>query len=389
MNSKLHDERFGYYTVDNQQYDNKWDAMIHATSLNTTYTWDLAPEIFSRINWSEPITTSLDELYRMRLQQLREKYDYLILFFSGGKDSLNILMTSINNNIFIDEIVVYYPFAMEKYFNNKEIDSDNLYSEIEYAAKPILKMLENRIDKRTKIRFQDIGETTAKFHDKADWFDEIKPANTLQMVSPSYGGACDIDLIKLAFQCKMVGVITGADKPTIREINGGFYFVFVDASFNVIPRPSSKEMKNQYDFIHYEAFYQTPEFPQLVVKQAQVVAAAYDTDYNLRNINYQPSDPNSNVYVSERERLIATYIYSDGITPWQTMKHKKNLQRRGEKVVFQTLTNTQKDNYINGVKSIVNKINSRFFIANDYVMGPIPMISKPYFIKTATYKEVK
>ena len=387
MNLNLHHELVGYYEVGGKRYDNKWDAMLHATQLNTTYTWDFAPEIFSKINWALPIEFSLDDLYRMRLQQLRAKYDHLVLFFSGGKDSLNILMTAINNNIFIEEIVVYYPFAMEKYFNNKELDSDNVYSEVEYAAKPILKLLENKLDKRTKIRFQDIGETTAKFHDNADWFDRIKPANTLQMVSPSYGGACDVELIKLALSGKSVGVITGADKPTIKEINGAFYFVFVDASFNVIPRPGSKEMKSQYDFIQYEAFYQTPELPELVVKQAQVAARAYDSDIVLRNLEKSILDHNT--YISEKERMIAKYIYSDGITPWQTKKHKKHLHRRGEKVVFQILTNTQKDNYLNGVKSIVKNINNKFFTNGDYMMGPIPILSKPYFIQHATYKEMK
>ena len=148
MKPQLHYERVGYYEVGGKRYDNKWDAMLHSTSLNTTYKWDFAPEIFSQIDWSKPISLSLDELYRLRLMQLREQYDHLILFFSGGKDSLNILMTSIKNNILLDEIVVYYPFAMEKYFNNTELDSDNLYSEVEYAAKPLLKQFQHQIDKR-------------------------------------------------------------------------------------------------------------------------------------------------------------------------------------------------------------------------------------------------
>lgn len=390
MNCKLYNERVGYYEVAGTRYDNKWDAMLHATSLKTYYTWDFAPEIFSKINWSKPIELSLDELYRLRLQQLRDEYDHLILFFSGGKDSLNILMTAVNNNILLDEIVVYYPFAMEKMFNNKELDSDNLYSEIEFAAKPMLKKLqmENKLDIRTKIRFQDIGYTTNEFTKRDDWFDQIRPANTLQMVSPSNGGAHDPELIKLALQGKKTVVITGADKPRIIRIGNAFYFTFIDVSFNSIPRPKSKEMKSQYDFIHYEAFYQTPFLPELVVKQAQVIAAAYNYDSTLRNLNGNPYDKNFNSIVSEKERIIATYLYSDGIQPWQTMKHKKHLYRRGEKVVWQTMNIEVKDNYLNAVKSIVKNINPDFFINKDYIQGPTPCISKPYFIQHATYGEI-
>jgi hypothetical protein len=388
MNCKLYDERVGYYEVAGTRYDNKWDAMLHATSLKTSYTWDFAPEIFSNINWSTPIPFSLDELYQRRLQQLRDQYDHLILFFSGGKDSLNILMTAINSGILLDEIVVYYPFAMEKLFNNRELDSDNLYSEVEFAAKPILKKLqmENKLDIRTKIRFQDIGDTTNEFTKRDDWFDQIRPANTLQMVSPSNGGAYDAELIKLALQGKRTAVITGADKPRIVQIGDAFYFTFIDVSFNSIPRPKSTEMKSQYDFIHYEAFYQTPFLPELVVKQAQVIAAAYDCNSNLRNLNAHPNHKDFNIMVSEKERMIATYLYSDGIYPWQTMKHKKHLYRRGEKVVWQTMNREVKDNYLNTVKSVVKNINPDFFVNKDYIQGPVPCITKPYFVQRATYK---
>ena len=396
-NDVLFEDRIGYYIVNGKKYDNKWDAMELATSLNVDYTWHYAPEIFDKIDWSVPIEKSLDDLYVIRLQQLRNHYDHMILFFSGGKDSLNILMTALNNNILIDEIVVYYPFAMEKLFNNKEENSDNLYSEVEYAAKPILKSLESRMDRRTKIRFQDIGETTKRFYADPNWHDNIRPANTLQMVSPSNGGAYDDELIRLALQGKNVCVITGADKPSVVELDGSYYFKFMDASFNSIPRPRSKEMKSQYSFIHYEPFYQTPFLPELVIKQAQVIAAACDCDENLRNLqNYKPirsGTPNdkdkisemTNVVVSEKERILATYLYSDGIQPWQTRKHKKELYRRGELVVWETMDNTLRDNYMNGLKSVVKKIDPKFFVGYDYVLGPRPMFTKPYYIKKTSY----
>lgn len=376
-------ELTGRYIVGSSKYDNKWDAMIHATSLNSDYTWDLAPEVFGRIDWSKPIEYSLDQLYEMRLRQLRDQYDYLILFFSGGKDSTNILLTAINNNIHIDEIVVYYPFAMEKYFNDKELDSDNNYSEVQYAAKPMLKKLENKLTK-TKIRFQDIGETINTFTQKADWFDEIRPANTLQLVSPSYGGACDTELVRLALTGKSIGVIIGTDKPAIQEVNGAYYGKFIDAVFSTIPRPRSKEMISQYNFINYESFYITPDFPELTIKQSQVIAAAYDTDPILRSMQNFTFHNAVNVIYSEREKIMARYLYSDNTTPWQTLKHKKHLFRRGEKILWQTLTNGVKDNYLNAVKSITKKIHPRFFVDHNYILGPTPRFSKLHFIKKAT-----
>lgn len=398
MQTVPHSERVGYYLVNNEKYDNKWDAMLSATAQNTDYSWYFAPEVFDKIDWSTPVDLSLDQLYAVRLQQLRNKYEHLVLFFSGGKDSLNILLTAINNNILLDEIVVFYPFAMEKFFNNKELDSDNVYSEVEFAAKPLLKSLESRLDTRTKIRFQDNGDTNNKFHQNADWFDEIRPANTLQMISPSYGGAFDPELIKLALQCKKVGVIVGADKPSVFESEGNYYFKFMDVAFNTIPRPKSKEMRAQYEFINYEAFYQTPDLPELVVKQAQTIAQALDIDPKLRSTQPTAFPVGMNKWevteivsslMSERERLMAQYLYSDNIYPWQTKKHKKHLYRRGEKVVWQTMDNSAKDNYWNGVSSVVKQIDKKFFAWSDYVLGPVPRFSKPYFLKPVQYKEIK
>lgn len=386
VNSRLFKERTGVYIIGEHRYDNKWDAMIKASELNTNFRYEFAPEVFNKIDWTIPIEISLDELYRMRLQQLRDEYDHLTLFFSGGKDSLNILMTSIKNNILIDEIVVYYPFAMEKYFNKHELDADNLYSEVEFAAKPLLKQLENQIDKRTKIRFQDNGHTNAEFLKNEDWFDLVRPSNTLQMVSPIYGSVCDPNFSNLAMQGKHSAIITGADKPRIVEMDRVFFFTFSDPGFNTISRPKSEEMKVLFgENVCFEAFYHTPFLPELVVKQAQVAAAAYDTDAYLRNVEKIYAH-DMNIAMSERETILAKILYSDGIQPWQTRKHRKDLIRRGEKVVWETLTNDMKFNYTNGVKSITSRVDKRFFVDGDYIKGPKPSVSRLYQLKFATYQ---
>ena len=71
--------------------------------------------VFKLIDWTVEPSQSLKELYVERCQQLRDKYDYLILSYSGGADSHEILYTFLENNIFIDEIqVVHYTKAMER-----------------------------------------------------------------------------------------------------------------------------------------------------------------------------------------------------------------------------------------------------------------------------------
>ena len=64
-------------------------------------------ELFSKINWTQEPIDTLENLYIARAKQLREQYDYLILQFSGGSDSSQVLQTFLRNNIFLDEIRSY------------------------------------------------------------------------------------------------------------------------------------------------------------------------------------------------------------------------------------------------------------------------------------------
>ena len=48
---------------------------------------------------------SFDELLKERCIQLRDKYNYLILYFSGGSDSETTLQSFIRSGIHLDEIV--------------------------------------------------------------------------------------------------------------------------------------------------------------------------------------------------------------------------------------------------------------------------------------------
>ncbi len=99
--------RHGVYQVDGISFVNKFDALNLASKNNKEVYWNFNDEVYSSYNWSLPIETSLPELYKQRAQQLRDKYDYLSLFFSGGADSTNVLHSFIDNDIFLDEIIKF------------------------------------------------------------------------------------------------------------------------------------------------------------------------------------------------------------------------------------------------------------------------------------------
>ncbi len=71
------------------------DVVFELDSRFENARWDIEPE------------QTIQELHRLRAEQIRQSYDYVVLYFSGGADSITVLNSFINNNIAIDEIVVY------------------------------------------------------------------------------------------------------------------------------------------------------------------------------------------------------------------------------------------------------------------------------------------
>lgn len=112
----------GYYKFGNKIYLSRQDMLDDAMLLlSKNYSLPLMQfifneEVFDKIDWTIEPSFSLKELYTQRAQQLRDDYDYLILSYSGGSDSHEILGTFLENNIFIDEIqVMHYEKAMSRF----------------------------------------------------------------------------------------------------------------------------------------------------------------------------------------------------------------------------------------------------------------------------------
>jgi hypothetical protein len=273
--------RSGVYTVGNMNFVNKADALIYATSTNQEVTWEFNPDVFGAIDWTVPIETSLPELYRQRAQQLRDKYDYLSLFYSGGVDSTNILQTFITNNIFLDEIVMYRPARIINEANTVNRQPYNIYSEIEFAAVPYLQKYMR--DYRTKIRFIDVDTSLEKFFQDPDLptcFANIHQYSAQQVgkiavnVTDQFWNdlyACDVKVCH----------ILGQDKPFVYYDNDQFGCDFYDDTLNTMIYANESFSAKYSDIINnqfHECFYWTPDLPQIVIKQCQMIKSAAQQD---------------------------------------------------------------------------------------------------------------
>jgi hypothetical protein len=80
-------DKLGVYRVGDLKFYSKLQAIEMSTKTGIHLHWDFNEAVFDSYDWTVEPKDSLVELYRQRAQQLRNKYDYIILAYSGGADS--------------------------------------------------------------------------------------------------------------------------------------------------------------------------------------------------------------------------------------------------------------------------------------------------------------
>jgi len=117
INPNTYGDRNGFYQVGKRKTYLKTEFMEWYDLMPTDWHWNYNDEFFGQFDWSKEPKETINELYKQRALELREQYDYLALYYSGGHDSSNVLYAFLDNGIPIDEVVTYY----SKYDNNESV----------------------------------------------------------------------------------------------------------------------------------------------------------------------------------------------------------------------------------------------------------------------------
>ena len=263
----------GYWKVAGRSFFNKIDCLKYASQIkNYNVTYHLFDSAYASLDWDKEPTHSLDELYKQRAQQIRDKYNYVMIAFSGGADSLNVLDTFLENNIHIDEIVSYYPVkALEKIehlYNPNDLRPENNIFEYSKAAKPKLDWVAQNYP-NIKITIIDPTETAQEMvlEDRPDRL--IKYGQTLTILN-----AGEVLLSRMlksyAEKYNSTCVVFGIDKPTLRydPIKKRIGVCQGDFSHN-----KCKFVIDGYRPV-VEPFYTTPEMPEIAHAQGKVISKA-------------------------------------------------------------------------------------------------------------------
>lgn len=259
---------------------------------------------FSKANWEIEPEESLDELYKQRAQFLRDKYDYLILCYSGGADSTQVYRSFIDNNIHLDEIHTFYPVRMVKAIENTALPNGynlTLLKEYVEAVLPRFSRLSIHHNK-TKLKVWDITDYILSNHLSDNFLEDNK--NVFGISHKFYG-------IKNAFQMLeirdyinkipgKVAVIYGGDKPNIIRKDGIFYFYFTERGLSA-PASYDEEELNYTPLL----FYWDPDAVKIIIKQCHLykkliesgkVSYPIDRESHIMKKLLYPSTYESNIY---------------------------------------------------------------------------------------------
>ena len=264
----------GFYVVGNEIYNHKVNALEAASRTGQDVHWNFNNEFFESIDWKTPIHTDIRDLYKMRAQQLRDKYDHLVLLYSGGADSTTILKAFLDNNIHLDEIIYDGPFThlLGKHKVSNDPDPANLISEWDFSAKPTLEYVSKNFPK-TKITLIDgLDKLTPE-----DYEDTCTLVLAHNYVIIKRHRKIEDRLREISDKItKNFAVLPGIDKPhTVVDYN------VLCAIFDDNRCFLKSDYADGYERC-VEYFYWTPDFPEIVVKQNQLIYQSIQSRPNIR-----------------------------------------------------------------------------------------------------------
>jgi hypothetical protein len=92
-------DKYGYYQIGDLKTYSVYQMMDYHHKHPQPYKWIYNDDFFSQYDWTQEPVESLDQLYKNRAKEVREQYDYVVLYYSGGYDSANMLHAFLDNGI--------------------------------------------------------------------------------------------------------------------------------------------------------------------------------------------------------------------------------------------------------------------------------------------------
>lgn len=273
-----------YYSHD-KIFANKLEAL----QSNQTIQYYYHDDVWSRCDWTIEPPEPIEYYYKEQAQRIRDNYDYVVLCYSGGFDSSNILESFYYNSIKLDKIVVGGPFKQDPHSGSDA----NHNGEIYLNAFPYLKEL--GLESITQVvdhtELYDTPEKFSLYEMGTNWIDYVGTR-----FSPHHWFWRDVHkyVVPSGYENKKVAIIFGIDKPQIMYQNGKPGFFFRD-----IPVGDYGNVNTAFDNVDRIKFYWDPNYTNILIKQVHVLHRAYPQNYT----DWRPVEdglPHKQLYNSDK-----------------------------------------------------------------------------------------
>jgi len=378
------DKKLGYYTCDGLEFESKIQALQHSTITHKPVEWHFNRWEFGQHNWMVEPPETLDQLYQRRARQIREQYDYVIVSFSGGSDSWNIVRAFMDQGLLVDEIVSNWALdAGSKYIvlDSRQHNSWNNIAEYHLNCVERIKEIQAR-SPATKITVNDTSQVlidTFLTADDASW-----TATKREVLNPtgatSYNYKYFSEIRKKFDQNKKIAIVLGQDKPKLFIKDHQLYTYFIDKIINL---NDVQEHLGDYPNCHTMFFYWSPESCDMLAKQAHTILRVINQSKRLRTM-FSTTDPKVQRMI--QEPMLKRWLYSTWDTNWfQVSKPQGDWDSTLDWWFTRGWAGTREhDIWQAGIQHVVSSLDPKYLARNENgtVCGTVPFTSPYYHIGT-------
>jgi hypothetical protein len=378
MIGAVQNPELGYYQVGEVKHVGKISALIDGTARNIHPQWHFNDKVFDQFDWSIEPAESLQDLYNHRAREIRERYDYVILMYSGGSDSQTVLDAFLKSNLHIDEVIVSHPAKLENIYTPDASNYDplNLLSEWDFTMKPKLQWLAQNHPK-IKITMYDWSDSILDYKIQDGFV--LDRNHNVSAYSEIRNNYYNIDSVKSALdKYNNVGIVLGIDKPRVCFHDNAYKLYFLDLITAVFgPQYSASLRKNK---LHVEFFYWHPDSCKILAKQVHQLVKFFEMFTGFRNfVTWPIQNPAKRTWY---ETSIRAIIYPDLDLNFFQANKFSNMTIGYDELLFKIgqrdrIEGITKENFIY-LKSV---IDPKYFSSDNGVPTLTGFISKMYPIK--------
>lgn len=365
-------DRLGFWLVNGRhKFTNKNTALEYCTkNKSKDIRYCLEEERFSSADWVTEPEISLTELYRLRAQQIRQNYDHVVLTYSGGSDSTNLLHSFFSNGIKPDEVISFMlkgkDFSDTKTTFNKEIT---------YNQKAIKEYVHSN---NVAYHTVDVSNFYNSIFDNEFWCYESG-------INRAYITA-RANCVKLERYKKKVNlgkkccIVYGLEKPALSIDNhNNFYAYFLDSP---LQQYNLNDMySDNYDGLTLERFYVSGDMPELTIKQSHIVANYFINKYakKSKDMLRLGFDNNPQNYKDIVMDLLYGHCF-DQKKCFTVGKSSYITGVRDDWLVSLGDDDRRKMNVYNGWIAMAKNIGDEWFNGKHWKHDVVGCISKPYYL---------